>query len=95
MSNMLQWKDIDNSPYRSYRFGVSMAGAPDHLHDMDKVSEKAQMLTTFGYSDVDHEIAKSAGKKLGHKSKKLSERGSHEPDDTHKVSPVQGFKGFY
>ena len=95
MSNMLQWHDVDNNPYAAYRFGVAMAGEPEPLYIPSKESEKAQKLTTFGYTDADHEIAKSAGKRLGLKSKKLSERGSHESEDTYKISPLNSFKGYY
>lgn len=95
MSNMHQWHEIDNDPYKAYRFGVALAGEPQPLYAPTKRSEKAQRLTTFGYTDADHKIAKSAGKRLGLKSKKLSDSGSYESEDTHKVSPIKGFKGYY
>lgn len=94
MSNMHQWCDIENSPYKAYRFGVTMAGEPIPIHQSKKESEKGQKLTTFGYTDEDYNIAQRAGKKLGHKSKKLSERGSTETDDVYKNSPIKAFSGF-
>ena len=81
------WPELDNSsPYHAFRFGVAMAGSPDK--DMDREGPTGQKMVTLGYTPEDEEIATSAGRKLGFKSKQLTSKGSKEMPSINRASPV-------
>lgn len=76
----------NSNPYHSYRFGVTLAGSPDH--EFDKDGPIGQQLITIGYSDADNQIIKQAEKAIGAKSTQITTKGSQEMTDTNTVSPV-------
>ena len=91
LPNAEKWPELDNSsPYHAYRFGVALAGAPEH--DMDRDGPTGQSMMTVGYTDADEEILNRAGRNLGFKSKKLSSDGSLENDKTNTCTPVANRK---
>lgn len=93
---------LDNSsPYAPWRFAaLYLAGAGhasgEYEHDPTVHGPVGQKLTTVAYSDGDERIIRQAEKKFGAggRSKSVTSRGSKEQDDTHKISPVNGFKGY-
>ena len=93
---------LDNSsPYAPWRFAaLYLAGAGhesgEYEHDPTAHGPVGQKLVTVAYSDGDDRIIKQAEKKfgVGGKSKSVTSRGSQEQADTHKISPVTGFKGY-
>lgn len=78
--DMETWPDLDNnnSPYAAYRFGLTMAGAPDLK--TDKRGPIGGKLVTIGYSSADDEIIKSAAKQMGVKPKFETTKDSSEID---------------
>lgn len=81
------------SPYTQWRFGIAMAGAPDFPTPPAGATAGDPLLAT--YTDVDLRIINAAAKSVGAgEVKKLTDNRSAESNDVHKVSPVQGFKGF-
>lgn len=88
-----RWDDLDNSsPYKSYRFGVALAGSPEG--SMERNGPVGQKMMTIAYSDADQKILDSAGKSLGFAPTSVSPKGSSEPDKTNTTSPVKGFRGY-
>lgn len=79
--------------YDMYRFSVAMAGSPDHLHGMDAGHDATDNPTTVSYTSVDDDIINAALKKVGREGSQVSSKGSLEPEDTHKVSPMVPFAG--
>lgn len=89
--NAQAYPALDNSnPYHSYRFGVALAGMPDHPMDLDGPTQ--QKLVTIGYSDADNEIINATQKHLGFKSVLVSTKRSEELPDTFTQSPVAKWK---
>jgi len=86
--NLEIWPDLDNNnhPYLAYRFGVAMAGSPDH--EMDRNGPIGSSFTTIGYTDADQEITNHAAKVMGVKSTKLSNGKSQEVDYINTLSTV-------
>lgn len=80
--------------YEMYRFSVAMAGAPHYENDINAGTDVTCNPATVSYSHGDEAIINAALKKLGMDSTQISGKGSMEPNDTHKVSPVLGFSGF-
>ena len=74
--------------YDMYRFGVHMAGSPDHSHPMDKASATGNHLTTLAYTSAEQEIINKSKKDIGLKSKRVSSDKSKEPSETNTVSPI-------
>ena len=88
-----RWDQLDNSsPYHAYRFGVALAGNPDFPMNLEGPS--GQKTVTIAYSQGDADILNATAKNLGFSSNQLTPSGSTEPEDTHKTSPVTGFKGY-
>jgi hypothetical protein len=86
------WPDLDNSsPYHAFRMGVAMAGSPEK--DMPRDGPTQQKMVTLGYTPEDEEIALSAGRKLGFKSKQLTPSGSTEMPSINHTSPVNANSG--
>jgi hypothetical protein len=82
--------DLDNSSgYAAYRWGVAMAGMPDH--PMDKEGPTGLKTVTIGYSDADDIIIDSTSKIFGAQKIRLTPRGSTEPKDTQTVSPTSNW----
>jgi hypothetical protein len=81
------------SPYMQWRFGIAMAGAPDYPTEPAGAFAGDPLLAT--YSDADLEIINSAAKMVGAGAvNKITDNRSTEQEDTHKKSPVMGFKGY-
>jgi len=83
--------------YTSYRLGMAVAGAngKDPL-DMEAKSWIGKNKTTHPYTKEEQAMLKQAYKAVGAQYKDLNhgDMTSKELEDTHKVSPVMGFKGF-
>ena len=99
--NMRAHPSLDNSsPYAPWRFaGHFLAGADGknpYEHMPEKEGPSGQALITVGYSDEEEAMIKQAEKAFGAKAhaKQLTTKGSGEPTDTNKSSPVKGFKGY-
>lgn len=82
------------SPYAQWRFGIAMAGAPDHDTSPAGAFAGDPLLTT--YTDAEWEIINSAAKMIGAgEVKRITPNDSSEHSGiVNKVSPVIGFKGF-
>jgi len=87
MPNVRIHPDLDNSsPYKAYRYGVAMAGAPGE--DFDPNGPIGQKMITVGFSDADDAIVQAADKVMNSKSKAITSTGSKELSDVHAVSPI-------
>ena len=73
-----------SDPYQAYRFGMAMA---DHTIDYAE-GPAEQHAVVVAYTPEEEAIIKGGEKQSGHKGKMLTDRGSHEPGDTYKTSPV-------
>lgn len=90
---MTAWPALNNNnnPYHAYRFGMAMAGAPDH--SIPKEGPVGGDFVTMSYTDGDEQILKSAAKQFGISSKSMgSSKKSCELPDVHKSSPVANKK---
>jgi hypothetical protein len=87
ISGLKMFPDLDQY-YDIYRFGLAMAAQPDANPLGAKHGAIENNPTTISYTDAEEEIIMRAAKRMGMEYKQLSNRGSFEPDDTHKVSPV-------
>lgn len=86
------WPTLDNnnSPYDAYRFGITMAGAPD-IPTGESQATGGDFLT-IAYTDGDEKILKSAAKQMGVSSSTIASKKSKELDDIHRTSPVAKIK---
>lgn len=81
------------SPYAQWRFGIAMAGAPDYPTEPAGAFAGDPLLST--YTDVEMKIINAAAKMIGAgEVKQLTDNRSTEQEDTYKVSPIKGFKGY-
>ena len=82
--------------YTAYRLGMAVAGAngKDPL-EMEAKSWIGKNKSTHPYTKEEQDMLKQAYKAVGATFKDVNngDMKSKELDDTHKVSPVQGFKG--
>ena len=63
--------------------------------NMDPASPVEKHNSIHPYTDEEHNMVQAALKTIPSEQHKMGKRGkSEEPKDTHKVSPVTGFKGF-
>lgn len=74
--------------YHKYRLGVHMAGSPEDHHPYEANGEFVDDMIMVGYSKADRDIIANSIKAFGYKTKKVSSDGSHELEDTGKMSPV-------
>lgn len=87
MPNMTKYTDADNSsPYNGWRFGIAMAGAPDHVMPAEGASGQKMVLAP--YAPEEDEIISSAARMIGITPTAISSAGSHELPDAGTVSPV-------
>lgn len=90
MSSLTKNTSLDNNnhPYLAYRFGIALAGAPDH--DMPANGPLGSNFITADYTDGEREIRKAAEKSMGvaSSSHDMTGKGSKELDTTNTVSPV-------
>jgi hypothetical protein len=81
------------SPYKGWRFGIAMAGAPDYPTPPAGPMAGDPLLTC--YTDTDMEIIQTARDFIGAgRINKLNRQTSHEIKSVNKVSPIKGFKGY-
>jgi hypothetical protein len=98
MKGIISMPDISQnkqggSPYMQWRFGVAMAGAPDHETEPAGAFAGDPLLAT--YSDADLEIVNAAAKMVGAgEVRKVTDNRSTEADWVNKTSPVKGFRGY-
>jgi hypothetical protein len=91
LPNMRIHPDLDNSsPYKAYRFGIALAGAP--AETMDPAGPIGQKMITIGYTEADDQIVQSAEKIMNSKSRQLTSDGSKEVPLVNKQSPIQARK---
>lgn len=83
--------------YTSYRVGMAVAGSngKDPI-DMKAKSWIGKNKTAHPYTKEEQDMLKQAYKAVGAEYTDMNngDMTSRELDDTHKVSPVTGFKGF-
>jgi hypothetical protein len=84
----------DGRSYDAYRIGMLTGMHPDDLEKSDVHSWVGNMALYNPYTPEEHDKIARAMKKMGHSVKQHAPGGSHEPPDTHKVSPVSQFKGY-
>jgi hypothetical protein len=88
MPNMRIHPDLDNSsPYKAYRYGVAMAGAPDQA--MDPAGPTGQKMITVGYTEADDAIVQAADKMMNSPSVQITSNGSEEVPYVNSQSPMQ------
>jgi len=98
MPNAVSMPDIsDNkssgSPYKGWRFGIAMAGAPDY--PTPPVGPMAGDPLLMCYTDVELEIMNAAAKSVGAgRINQLHNNRSTELSNTNITSPIKGFKGY-
>lgn len=87
MPNMTMYTDADNSsPYNGWRFGIALAGAPDHK--MPAKGASGQKMVIAPYAPEEDTIIKSAAAMIGITPTAISTAGSHELADAGTVSPI-------
>lgn len=77
-----------SDPYQAYRFGMAMA---DHTINYAE-GPAEQHAVIVAYTPEEEEIIKGGERQTGHKGITLTDRGSHEPKSTNKISPVAKIK---
>jgi hypothetical protein len=82
INNLTSYHDLDNNnnPYLAYRFGIALAGSPDH--DMAKRGAIGSDFVMADYTDADAVIRKGAEKIMGVHSSATTGKGSRELPDT-------------
>lgn len=80
--------------YDQYRVSTLAGMDLDELDDVDGISFFGNLPAFSAYTDHDHKKLTKIMKKLGMNPKDAISNGSHEPDDSHKISPVKAFKGY-
>jgi hypothetical protein len=84
--------------YHMNRLWMAMAmadGKSTKAVKMDVASPTEKFNSIHPYTDEEHNMVQSAMKTIPGEYHKMSKRGkSEEPDDTHKISPIIGFKGY-
>ena len=84
--------------YHLNRVGMAMAmadGKSTKKIKMDVASPTEKFNSIHPYTDEEHNMVQAALNTIPSEQHRMAKRGkSSEPDDTHKVSPVSGFKGF-
>jgi hypothetical protein len=77
--------------YHKYRLGVHMAGSPADEHPYPTQGEFVDDMVMVGYSNAERDIISNSVKAFGYTPKQITPKGSQEPHDTHKVSPVSSW----
>lgn len=84
--------------YHQNRLAMAMAmsdGKSTKAVKMNAAGPTEKYNSYHPYTDEEHNMIQSALKTIPSEHHKMAKRGkSEEPKDTHKVSPVTGFKGF-
>lgn len=82
--------DNNNHPYLAYRFGIALAGSPDH--DMAQQGPIGGTFNTIDYTGADADIRKHAEKIIGVKPNRSTNKASTELETINKSSPVANSK---
>lgn len=86
--DMQVFDDLDNqNPYHMYRFGLALAGSPDHADS--EYGPTGSNLVTVAYSDSDTEKINAAKRIMGRTSTGITKIDSQEMPGVNKQSPVQ------
>jgi len=84
--------------YHQNRLGMAMAmsdGKSTKAVKMNAASPTEKFNSYHPYTDEEHNMVQSALKTIPSEHHKMAKRGkSEEPKDTHKSSPMLGFKGY-
>lgn len=84
--------------YHLNRLSMAMAmsdGKSTKAVKMDAASPIEKFNSIHPYTDEEHNMVQSALKTIPSEHHKMGKRGkSEEPKDTHKSSPILGFKGY-
>lgn len=96
------YKFMDNGTDRIYHLNQIMKaaamadGKSNKALDMEDESFAGKCNMAYPYSELEHKMMRQAFKTVrANKAEKfIKDHRSMEPDDTHKTSPVTGFKGF-
>jgi hypothetical protein len=83
--------------YHQYRTGlaVAMADGSDKKIDMDEESWMGPHWTQHPYTELEQKMLKQVRKTIPTEHHEIQPWSkSSEPDDTHRISPVTGFKGY-
>jgi len=81
--------------YDFYKVAQLTGMDPEELEKMDVISFFGNLPTFSGYTEVDRDKLFRVMKKLGMQPKDyIGGFGSEETNDTHKTSPIKGFKGY-
>lgn len=73
-----------SDPYQAYRFGMAMA---DHTINYAK-GPSEQHAVIVAYTPEEEAIIQGGESQTGHRGQMLTDKGSNEPKNTYKVSPV-------
>ena len=98
MKHLISMPDLSQnkqggSPYMQWRFGIAMAGAPDHETEPAGAFAGDPLLAC--YSDEELEIVNAAARMIGAgEVRQITDNRSHEADWVQKTSPIRGFKGY-
>lgn len=85
---------INSDTYKQYRYVVALAAAQAVANgevEFDAQSTWNESLAALAYTPQELEIIQLANKMMGVDGVMVSKSKSHEPDDTHSVSPVMKF----
>lgn len=88
---------VNSDSYKQYRYLLSLAAVRAHEQEgvpFDLESAWNESFAAIAYTDADRETIEMANKLMNVKGVMLSQTKSHEPDDTHKTSPVPKFTMF-
>ena len=86
------YPDLDNSSgYKAYRFGVALAGMPDH--EMAKEGPTGLKMVTISYTSAEEEILQKTAQYFGTPRVRLTPDGSDEPSYVNQKSPVNANSG--
>lgn len=85
---------INSDTYKQYRYVVALAAAQAVANgevEFDAQSTWNESLAALAYTPQELEIIQLANKMMGVEGVMVSKSKSHEPHDTHSVSPVMKF----
>lgn len=96
------YKFMDNGTDRIYHLNQIMKaaacadGRSKKAIDMEDESFAGKNNMAYPYSELEHNMMQQAFKTVSGNNAKhvIKSHKSQEPDDTHKTSPVTGFKGY-
>ena len=85
--NAFVYPELDNSSgYKAYRFGVALAGMPDH--DMEQSGPTGLKMVTISYTPAEEEILQKTAAMFNTPRVRLTPDGSDEPNYVNQKSPV-------